>query len=66
MSHFTLVSMSYAAMCVHTFLFIYINFKIVSKNPGSKPVISAAPSSASKYDVTFHPFEQDVFCNKST
>lgn len=66
MSHFTLVLMNYAAMCVHTFLFIYINFKAVFKNPGSRPVISAALSPTSKYDVTFHFFEQDVVCNKIT
>jgi len=51
MSHFTLVLMSYAAMRVHTFLLIYINFQVVFKNPGSRPVINAALSSTSKYDL---------------
>ena len=66
MSHFTLVVTSYAAMCVHTFLFMYVNFKDVFKNPGSRPEINAALSSTSKYDVTFNPFEQDVVCDKIT
>jgi hypothetical protein len=66
MSHFTLVLMRYEAMCVHTFLFEYINFKIVFKNPGSRPVMSAALSPTSKYDVMSHLFEQDVVCNKIT
>jgi hypothetical protein len=58
--------MSYAAVFVHTFLFIYINFKVVFKNPNSRPVINAALSSTSTYDVTCNPFEQDVVCNKIT
>ena len=53
-------------MCVHTFLFIYINFKEVFKNPCPRPATNAALSSTSKYDVTFNPFEQDVVCNKIT
>ena len=53
-------------MCVHTFLFMYVNFKEVFKNPGSRPEINAALSSTSKYDVTFNPFEQDVVCDKIT
>lgn len=66
MSHFTLLLMSYTAMCVHTFLFIYINFKVVFKNPGSRPVINAALLSTSKHDIKFNPFEKDTVCNKIT
>jgi len=53
-------------MCVHTFLFIYINFKVVFKNPGSRPVINAALLSTSKHDIKFNPFEKDTVCNKIT
>lgn len=59
--------MSYAAMNVHTstFLLKYINFKAVFKILGSEPVIKAALSTTSKYNVTCNNLEHVVF-NKIT
>jgi hypothetical protein len=55
--------MSYAAMSVHTFLFKYINFKAVFKILGAEPVVRAALSSTSKYNVTCNNLEHDVVFN---